>query len=272
MPIAAMFLAAALIPAARAAEPEPAPAAAPMASEAALPRDSARSAAPMAGVEVVVDDLDDFNGFDEEFAPAKPVRDPLGGWNRAVFHFNDKFYFWLAKPAARGYGFVVPKPLRTAIDRGFNNMRYPVRLVGCLMQAKLKRAGGETRRFLVNSTLGVGGLFDPAARWFRWKRPPEEDLGQALGAWGLGPGFPLGIPFLGQNNLRDGLMLFPAVYLSPVPWITDVPTSFGVGAGEQLNYVSLHIGEYESLKKDALDPYAFIRDAQLRSREKKIKE
>lgn len=225
---------------------------------------TAEAVAPPAG--------DDFAGFEGEFIPAKPVSDPLRGWNRAVFKLNDKFYFWLAKPVARGYGFLVPKPARAAVDRGFNNLRYPVRLVGCLMQAKVSRAGSETRRFLINSTLGLGGLFDPARLWFRWQRPPEEDLGQGLAAWGLGPGFPLTIPFLGQSTLRDGLMILPAIYMSPVPYVTDVPVSFGVSAGEQMNYISMHIGEYESLKKDALDPYAFIRDAYLASREKKIQE
>ena len=215
---------------------------------------------------------DDFAGFEEEFKAEKPVSDPLRFWNRPFFHFNDKFYFWLAKPVSRGYGFIVPKPARTAVDRGFHNMRWPVRFVGSLMQLKMRRAGDETRRFLVNSTLGLGGLFDPADRWFGWRRPPDEDLGQALGYWGVGQGFPFTIPLMGPSNLRDGLMIIPTMLLSPVPYVADFPTGMGVAVGEQMNYVSLHIGEYESLKKDALDPYAFTRDAYRKNREKKIKE
>jgi phospholipid-binding lipoprotein MlaA len=215
----------------------------------------------------------DFDGFDEEFKPRKPRRDPLWFWNRPVYHFNDKFYFWLAKPVSRAYGHVAPKPFRVAVDRGFHNLRWPVRFVGSLMQLKMRRAGSETRRFLVNSTLGLGGLFDPADRWFGWRRPPDEDLGQALGRWGVGEGFPFTIPLMGPSNLRDGLMIVPAMFLSPVPYVvTLVPDGLAVTAGEQMNYVSLHIGEYESLKKDALDPYAFMRDAYSDSREKKIKE
>lgn len=215
---------------------------------------------------------DDFAGFEEEFKPAAPVRDPLRGFNRAMFHFNDKFYFWAAKPVSRAYGFLVPKPARTAVDRGFHNLRWPIRFVGSLMQLKLRRAGQETRRFLVNSTLGLGGLFDPADRWFGWQRPPEEDLGQGVASWGVGTGAPLTLPFFGPTTLRDGVMILPALFLSPVPYVTDLPVSVGVSAGEQMNYVSLHIGEYESVKKDALDPYTFTRDAYLTNREKKVKE
>lgn len=216
---------------------------------------------------------DDFAGFDEEFKPEKPARDPLWFWNRPVFHFNDKFYFWVAKPVSRAYGHVAPKPFRVAVDRGFHNLRWPIRFVGSLMQLKMRRAGSETRRFLVNSTLGLGGLFDPADRWLGWERPPDEDLGQALGSWGVGEGFPFTIPLMGPSNLRDGLMLVPSAFLSPVPYlVTLVPDGLAVTAGEQVNYVSLHIGEYESLKKDALDPYAFTRDAYRKNREKKIKE
>lgn len=216
---------------------------------------------------------DDFEGFDEEFKADKPKSDPLRFWNRPFFHFNDKFYFWVAKPVSRTYGYVAPKPFRVAVDRGFHNLRWPVRFVGSLMQLKMGRAGAETRRFLVNSTVGIGGLFDPADRWFGWRRPPDEDLGQALGHWGVGEGFPFTIPLMGPSNLRDGLMVIPTMFLSPVPYlVTLVPDGLAVTAGEQMNYISLHIGEYESIKKDALDPYAFTRDAYSKNREKKIKE
>ncbi|MBI5596791.1 MAG: VacJ family lipoprotein [Elusimicrobia bacterium] len=215
---------------------------------------------------------DDFASFGEEFKTEAPRPDPLRHWNRAFFHVNDKFYFWLAKPVSRAYGHVVPRPARMAVDRGFDNMRWPVRFVGCLLQLKMGRAGQETRRFLVNSTLGLGGLFDPADRWFGWQAPPSEDLGQALGRWGVGEGFPFTIPILGPSNLRDGLMIVPSMFMSPVPYVADLPVSMGVASGEQMNYISLHVGEYESLKKDALDPYTFVRDAYHKSREKKIKE
>lgn len=215
---------------------------------------------------------DDFAAFGEEFKAEKPRPDPLRLWNRAFFHVNDKFYFWLAKPVSRAYGHVVPRPARMAVDRGFDNMHWPVRFLGSVFQLKFARAGQETRRFLVNSTLGLGGLFDPADRWLGWKAPPPEDLGQALGYWGVGEGFPFTIPLLGPSNLRDGLMFVPTLMLSPVAYITDLPTGLAVGTGEQMNMISLHIGEYESLKKDALDPYTFVRDAYHKNREKHIKE
>jgi phospholipid-binding lipoprotein MlaA len=221
----------------------------------------------------------DFAEFDDEFgeeasveAGTKKVFDPLRGYNRLMFRVNDKFYFWFAKPLARGYGFLVPEPARASFGKAFYNLRFPLRFVGSLFQLKFKKAGTELGRFVVNSTMGVGGLFDPADRWLGWQRPSEEDLGQILGHYGVGDGFPIVLPLLGQTNLRDGLATVPEFFLNPVWYVADTPTNLGVSAGEQFNFISLHIGEYESIKKDALDPYTFVRDAYKQNRDKKIRE
>ena len=222
---------------------------------------------------------DDFADFEDEFgeeameeAGTQKVFDPLRGWNRAMYHFNDKFYFWLAKPLARGYGFIVPQPARKSVNKAFHNLHFPLRFVGSLFQLKFKKAGMEMGRFVVNSTVGIGGLFDPADRWLKWKRPAEEDLGQILGHYGVGDGFPLVLPLLGPTNLRDGIATVPSFFLNPVWYVTDTPTNIGVAVGEQFNFLSLHIGEYESIKSDALDPYTFMRDAYKQNRDKKIRE
>ena len=235
-------------------------------------------AMPVFAAEAVATD-DDFSDFDDEFgeeamqaAGTSKVFDPLRGYNRAMFHFNDKFYFWFAKPLARGYGFIVPKPARKSVNMAFHNLRFPLRFVGSLFQLKFKRVGIETGRFLVNSTIGIGGLFDPAKRWFKWDRPGDEDLGQALAHYGIGDGFPIVLPFLGPTNLRDGLSFIPAIFLNPVIYVADTPTSLAVTTGEQFNFISLHLGEYESMKKDALDPYTFMRDAYKQNRDKHIRE
>lgn len=198
--------------------------------------------------------------------------DPLRGYNRAVFAFNDRFYFYLAKPIARGYGFVLPKVVRVGINKGFHNFRFPLRFVNCILQFKVKKAGTELGRFVVNSSLGIGGLFDPADKWFKWRRPSEEDFGQTLAFYGVGDGFPLVLPLLGQSNLRDAVGLAPGYLVNPLHYVADWETSLAVGTGEELNYISLHIGDYESIKKDALDPYSFIRDAYKQNRDKKIRE
>lgn len=234
-----------------------------------LPREDPASGPAKPAAESEDPDFDQFE--DTSTNPAK-VFDPLRGYNRFMFKVNDKFYFWLAKPLARAYGWAVPKPVRVAFNRGFYNLRFPIRFASCLLQLKMRRSGEELRRFVVNSTLGLGGLFDPSERWFAWERPPEEDFGQALGRYGVGDGFPVVIPLLGQSNVRDGLALVPSYLVSPLYYVTDAQTSVSVAAGDQFNFISLHIGEYESVKKDALDPYALIRDAYKQNRDKKIQE
>ena len=107
---------------------------------------------------------EDFNEFEKEFGDvsldtqAKDVSDPLSGYNRFMFNVNDKLYFWILKPVARGYGAVVPEGGRVAISRFFKNLSFPVRFVNNALQGKLKRVGIETARFTVNTTLGLLGF------------------------------------------------------------------------------------------------------------------
>lgn len=213
----------------------------------------------------------------EDPGKAHEVFDPLRGYNRFMFRFNDKFYFWFAKPAAKGYSKVVPEPARTAFGRAFQNVRFPARFLSCLLQLELKKAGTEMGRFLVNTTFGFYGFFDPAGQALGW-HSSQEDFGQALGRYGVGEGFPLVLPFLGPSNLRDGIALIPYYAIHPVGYFTYVDpelswqAAWGITGGEYLNHASLHLGEYESLKKDALDPYTFMRDAYKQNRDEKIRE
>lgn len=219
-----------------------------------------------------------FEDFASEFAlatgtgtAAKPVFDPLRAYNRAMFQFNDKFFFWVAKPLTRGYGYLVPEPGRVAVRRAFHNLKFPIRFVNSLLQLKFKKAASEIGCFVVNSTAGVGGLFDPAGRWLKW-HTGNEDFGQTFAYYGVGQGFPVVLPLLGQTNLRDGLAMAPNFLVSPIYYIEGFTTNFALAAGEQFNFVSLYGGEYESVKKEALDPYTFIRDATMQQREKDIRE
>ncbi|MFC1679053.1 VacJ family lipoprotein [Elusimicrobiota bacterium] len=247
----------------------------------AVAQDDAR-AEPGAQAEAAGSEDGDFGELDEfagEFEPSggqddgeRRVFDPLRGYNRVMFKVNDKFYFWVAKPMVRGYGKVVPKKARIAFGRAFHNLHFPLRFVNCLLQLKLKKAGAETGRFLVNSTAGVGGLFDPADRFLKWRRPGDEDFGQTFGHYGAGDGFPVVLPIVGSSNLRDGLGMVPSIMYNPMSYVADFETTFALTAGEQFNWLSLHVGEYESMKKDALDPYTFLRDVYKQNRDKKIGE
>jgi phospholipid-binding lipoprotein MlaA len=218
-------------------------------------------------------EADEFEGFEDmdKKAEAKKVPEPFYYWNKSWFWVNDKFYFYMAKPAARGYGFIVPQPVRVGVANAYHNLGSPLRMVNSGLQGKFNGAGRELGRLLVNSTLGVGGLFEVAEPWFGWK-PSDEDFGQTLGFYGVPYMAPLVLPILGQSNLRDGIGMLGNAYVNPVYYVTDTWTYAGVTAGGYFNTLSLNIGKYESIKKDAIDPYTFIRDAHLQNREQRIKE
>jgi len=225
---------------------------------------------------------DDFDAFEEEFGDVKVdlqeknVSDPLGGYNRFMFGVNDKLYFWILKPVARGYGAVIPEGGRVGINRFFKNLSFPVRFVNNALQGKFKRAGIETARFAINTTIGLLGFFDPADAWCRLE-PYEEDFGQTLGHYGTGDGFHLQLPLLGPSNLRDTVGIVPDTYLHPIDFLFHGsnfinPIFLGVFILDVINKISLRIGVYENFKKEALDPYTFMRDAYKQNRDARIRE
>lgn len=229
-------------------------------------------------------DEDDFGGFEsgpgfdefDEFETGagedgEKIYDPLSGYNRFMTKVNDKLYFWLLKPAASGYATVTPKLVRKSVNRFFINLSYPVRFVNNVLQLKIRRAGVETARFLVNSTVGVAGFADPAEKWMNLQAYPE-DFGQTLGFYGLGGGFHLVLPVLGPSNLRDSLAGIPDGYLEPINYVEPWELAAGLRVYDRINYTSLHLGEYESYKKDAVDWYIFLRNIYESNRKRKIEE
>lgn len=201
----------------------------------------------------------------EEGGEVQPIPDPLGPVNRGLFAFNDKLYFWVLRPVATGYAFAVPQIARVGVRNFFDNAATPVRVASCLTQGNLKGTGVELARFGVNTTVGVGGLADPAKGWLDLE-PRDEDFGQSLGVWGLGPGLYVNWPVVGPSSLRDTLALPVDVGLDPA---TYVP---GVGLLRTINNTSLRLGEYEQLKDSALDPYIAVRDAYNQHRKHAIAE
>jgi phospholipid-binding lipoprotein MlaA len=215
---------------------------------------------------------DELDEFDDEFEEIKvEVSDPLEFWNRAMFHFNDKLYFWILKPLARGYRAVIPKPARVGVKNFFHNLTTPLRMVNCLLQGKVSAAGGELGRFIVNSTVGVLGFGNPA-RHFPKLNPREEDLGQTLGTYGIGNGPYIVWPILGPSTLRDSIGLAGDWFLNPVSYVEPTEASLEIKGYEIVNNTSLRIGEYESIKKASLEPYVAIRDGYIQYRRKKVEE
>lgn len=199
------------------------------------------------------------------------IADPIKPWNTAMYHVNDKFYFWLLKPASQGYSAVVPEDIRLSVSNFFKNLTTPIRFVSSLLQLNIKKAGNELVRFVYNSTAGIGGLADVAKTDLDIKRH-EEDLGQAIGHYGVGHGFYIVWPVLGPSSLRDTIGMVGDRFLDPVNYVNPFIDSLGISAYDRVNETSFYIGDYEDLKKSAIDPYVSIRDAYTQHRKKKVEE
>ena len=200
------------------------------------------------------------------------IADPLEPLNRAFFVFNDKLYFWLLKPVATGYEKVVPELLRVSVRNFFSNLSMPIRAVNCLFQGKINAFGNELVRFMVNTSAGMGGLVDAAK--FGLNLPnQEEDLGQTLGFAGIGPGIFINWPIFGPSSLRDTIGLIGDGFLDPVNYLVPrTKYNAAVRGYDMVNGTSLALGDYEALKRAALDPYVALRDAYHQHRQHKIKE
>jgi len=202
------------------------------------------------------------------------IADPIEPWNRAMYHVNDKLYFWLFKPAAKGYKYAVPEDVRGIFSNFYENLKAPIRIINNFLQGKPGYAGIELSRFLINSTVGVGGLRDCAKECFGINGR-NADFGQTLGKYGVGFGFYIVWPILGPSSPRDtvGLvgdrMLTPTTYISS-EWMS--PESTGLSIHKKINYTSFHIGDYEAIKGAAIDPYIAMRDAYVQYRKKALEQ
>jgi phospholipid-binding lipoprotein MlaA len=214
--------------------------------------------------------LDDIK--DDTSGETVTIADPLEPFNRAMNQFNDKLYFWMLKPVAQGYGKVVPEPARVSARNFFSNLGAPIRFLSCLLQADVSGAATEFGRFGINTIWGIGGLLDPAADKELDLQKQDTDLGLVLAYYGVGHGFYIVWPILGPSSPRDSVEIVGEYFLYPVSYINPWYVWLGVRSYEEVNSTSLRIGDYESLKDAAIDPYIAIRDAYVQYRLKKVKQ
>ena len=219
------------------------------------------------------DSEDDLDIWDDQETPeeeAISVADPLEPWNRIMFHFNDKLYYWVLKPVASGYKTVTPMTVRIGVKNFFRNLTTPIRMANCVLQGKFHSAEVEFARFLSNSTVGILGFADVAGKNPRFVRPPGEDLGQTLAVYGIGNGIYLIWPILGPSTMRDFAGTVGDRFLNPITWV-DIPigASMGATAFKTVNETSFRLGNYESFKEAAIEPYESFRDAYLQYRRRK---
>lgn len=199
------------------------------------------------------------------------VADPLEKWNRAMFVLNDKLYFWLMKPVTQGYRAVMPQPARSGVKNFFFNTTAPIRIVNNMFQGKSRAAEAELARFLYNTTLGVLGFWNPAEGKPELN-PPVEDLGQTMAKYGFIDGFYIVWPILGPSTLRDTIGDVGDRFLNPFGYVDPIETSLAISAYDQINNLSFRIGDYEAIKKAALDPYESMRNGYIQLRQSKIRQ
>jgi phospholipid-binding lipoprotein MlaA len=197
--------------------------------------------------------------------------DPWEKFNEKMFTFNYNFDRYVFKPAAKGYNAITPDIVQQMIDNAFTNLNMPSRFVNKVLQWKLKDAAIEMSRFLINSTLGIGGLFDIAKQEFKLQ-PQKADFGQTLGKWGAGPGPYLVLPFLPPLTVRDGIGFFVDGAMNPLSYyIPFFPDKFAMSAGDQLNQRSLNLDLFQGFEDTTIDLYSSVRNGYLQRRERLIK-
>ena len=193
--------------------------------------------------------------------------DPWEKYNRQIHRFNNAVDRRIAKPLARVYVKVVPRPVRLGVSNFFHNLGQPVSALNALLQGKPKQAGQSLGRFLMNSTLGLAGLFDPATAAKIPNR--SEDFGQTLGKWGWKRSRYVELPLFGPRTVRDTFGMLGDAPLSPTRRIGNDATRVGL-QGLQLVDLRTQLMATDSLREGATDDYALVRDAWLQRRQYQI--
>lgn len=224
-----------------------------------------QSAFPSRAQEALPDDEENYLE-----AVGQVIPDPIEGWNRAVFIFNDTVIEYVLRPAYKGYEFVTPSFMRTGIKNFFHNIAFPVRFVNNVLQGRGKAAGVEMSRFILNTTAGLGGLVDVAKHHKPIVPVEDEDMGQTFGVWGFGEGFYIVWPFIGPSTVRDTAGLAGDYFLSPMTYIKPWEVALGARAVNVFNDLDDVLDLYDQLKSAAIEPYSSVRDAYVQYRRARI--
>jgi len=194
---------------------------------------------------------------------ARSPQDPWESWNRGVYRVNDALDRAVAKPLAQKYVRYVPQPVRTGVTNFFSNLETPTVMVNDALQGKFRAAGNDLGRFALNTTIGIGGILDPATSAGLAKN--NEDFGQTLGKWGVHPGPFIEVPILGPSDLRDAPARVVDSYLNPRQYIKNNWIKYGLYVPDLLDRRAALLPLDDTLKH-AYDPYAFVRNAYLARR------
>ena len=220
-------------------------------------------------------------GADEEKLQSKnkpeSVKDCFETVNRGIFAFNQFLDGAIFEPVSRGYRYI-PSPIRTGTGNAMGNLSNLVTVPNNLLQGEVKKAGVNTARFIINTTVGILGIFDPAQA-LGFKKEEKEDYGQTLGSWGVGPGCYVVLPILGPSTVRDSVGTV-ATFVGGDPWYNVTARNdthyfkesdyYGTRITSGIDYRAKNIDSFDNLEKNSIDFYASIRSLYLQDRQQKI--
>jgi phospholipid-binding lipoprotein MlaA len=257
-------------------------------SDARPATDQTPASVPPARPETLADEP--LDPFAEAYGDAGDEYDPWEPVNANIFAFNLKVDRYVLKPVAKGYDFILPDIVQVGVSNIFYNLRFAPRFLNNVFQGKLKGAGIEVGRFLINSTVGLAGFFDLATKVNLVT--PEEDFGQTLGFYGVKPGPYVVLPLLPPFTVRDFVGYVGDVFLNPINWmvvpiieVDDVPSviehknrmttsiiQLGSRVGEIVNERSRNLQKYQGVEEATLDLYTAVRNAYLQKRAQAVRE
>lgn len=206
---------------------------------------------------------------DDSHAAHSQYNDPFEAWNRKVFAFNHYLYSYALIPTAKGYNKAVPVYARDKIGNVFDNVREPLNLLSNLASGKFRNSTRNLGRFLINSTLGLAGLFDPADDWLNIK-PSVRNISNTLATYDVAAGPFLVLPILGQNDIRSTTSLVTEGFIHPIAQLTDSPETFYIRGFDGFQDVTPQLEAYEKLYKQSEDPYIYFRNQYIQGQHRNV--
>lgn len=189
-------------------------------------------------------------------------QDPLEGFNRKIFRFNDVTYRYVLSPLSKGYRKITPKPVNRSIGNFFLNLREPLFSVNNLLQAKPGNSGKSLLRLGINSTIGLLGLFDPADAWFDLERE-KTSFGETLAFYGVGYGAYVVLPLAGPSDFRSGSSIVLDYFLHPLNYLDDKRTATALKLFDHFQENASTLENYPNIVRESDDPYLFTRNLYL---------
>ena len=198
---------------------------------------------------------------------ARDPRDHVERFNRSMYEFNTAVDHAILRPVARGYVKVTPRPVRTGVAKFFGNLKYTRTIANDAFQGELSDFGSDIARFAVNTTVGIGGVFDPATRFGLEQH--DRDFGQTLGKWGLPTGTYLVLPVLGPSDARDAFGFLTDGLMSIEAQISDPAVQTGLTVAGGIDGRA-HLLSFDEVIDNAYDPYALVRNVWFQRRDHKV--